>query len=415
MTSETALHTEQDQLVACTISRDVQNFDLLVEDMETELGESWGDLNFEDARQFFRQPESGALKFVAVAIDKEDEGMLAIVADLIKSAKAQNVKVILIADAVSPMALHHLLQLGAEDFIPYPLPENALSEAIARLDAPRKVQAADFIEQGAPKKRSANGVVLPVQSVSGGAGATTLAVNLAWELAHVEKAEPQPRVLLMDLNLQFGSVSTYLDLPRREAVYELLSSTEHMDDEAFKSALTNFNDSISVLTAPTDLLPLDFIESEDLERIMEMARHHFDYVIIDMPSTFVTWSEVILNQADIIFAPFELDMRSAQNILRLRSALRAEDLPFEKYRFLLNRAPKGMDLSAKSRIKRMSESLEIAIEVQLPDGGKAVLQSNDQGLPLAIDAGKNPLRKEIQKLAASIHVRQSETMSAAAQ
>lgn len=415
MTSETALHTEQDQLVACTISRDVQNFDLLIEDMENELGESWGDLSFEDARQFFRQPESGAMKFVAVAIDQEDEGMLAVIADLIKSAKVQDVKVILIADEVSPMALHQLLQLGAEDFIPYPLPENALSEAIARLDAPKKVIAADFVDPGASTEREANGVVLPVQSVSGGAGATTLAVNIAWELAHVEKTAPQPRVLLMDLNLQFGSVSTYLDLPRREAVYELLSSTEHMDDDAFKSALTNFNDQISVLTAPADLLPLDFIDSEDLERIMEMARHHFDYVIIDMPSTFVNWSEVILHQADIIFAPFELDMRSAQNILRLRSALKAEDLPFEKYRFLLNRAPKGMDLSAKSRIKRMSESLEIAIEVQLPDGGKAVLQSNDQGLPMAIEASKNPLRKEIQKLAASIHARQSEEMSAAAQ
>lgn len=415
MTSETALHTEQDQLVACTISRDVQNFDLLIEDMENELGESWGDLSFEDARQFFRQPESGALKFVAVAIDQQDESMLAVIADLIKSAKVQNVKVILIADEVSPMALHQLLQLGAEDFIPYPLPENALAEAIARLDAPKKALATDFFDISANKTRAANGIVLPVQAVSGGAGATTLAVNLAWELAHVEKTEPQPRVLLMDLNLQFGSVSTYLDLPRREAVYELLSSTEHMDDEAFKSALTNFNDRISVLTAPADLLPLDFIETEDLERIMEMARHHFDYVVLDMPSTFVTWSEVILNQADIIFAPFELDMRSAQNILRLRSALRAEDLPFEKYRFLLNRAPKGMDLSAKSRIKRMSESLEIAIEVQLPDGGKAVLQSNDQGLPLGIDASKNPLRKEIQKLAASIHARQSEEMNAAAQ
>jgi pilus assembly protein CpaE len=415
MASETALHTEQDQLVACTISRDVQNFDLLIEDMETELGESWGDLSFEDARQFFRQPESGALKFVAVAIDQDDEGLLAVIADLIKSAKIQNVKVILIADEVSPMALHQLLQLGAEDFIPYPLPENALREAITRLDAPKKVIAADFVDPGTSKTREANGVVLPVQAVSGGAGATTLAVNLAWELAHVEKTGAQPRVLLMDLNLQFGSVSTYLDLPRREAVYELLSSTEHMDDDAFKSALTNFNDQMSVLTAPADLLPLDFIDSEDLERIMEMARHHFDYVIIDMPSTLVNWSEVILNQADIMFAPFELDMRSAQNILRLRSALKAEELPFEKFRFLLNRAPKGMDLSAKSRIKRMSESLEIAIEVQLPDGGKAVLQSNDQGLPLAIEAAKNPLRKEIQKLALSIHARQSDEMSAAAQ
>lgn len=415
MASETTLHTEQDQLVACTISRDVQNFDLLIEDMENELGESWGDLNFEDARQFFRQPESRTLKFVAVALDHKDEDILAVIADLIKLAKVQNIKVILIADEVSPMALHQLLQLGAEDFIPYPLPENALKDAIARLDAPRKVAAADFVDPGKQTARNASGIVLPIQPVTGGAGATTFAVNLAWELANVEKKAPQPRVLLMDLNLQLGSVSTYLDLPRRESVYELLSSTEHMDDEAFMRALTNFNDKMSVLTAPADLLPLDFIENEDLERIMEMARHHFDYIVIDMPSTLVNWSEVIFNQADIMFSPFELDMRSAQNILRLRSALKAEDLPFEKFRFLLNRAPKGMDLSAKSRIKRMSESLEIAIEVQLPDGGKAVLQSNDQGLPLAVDAPKNPLRKEIQKLAMSIHARQSEELSAAAQ
>ncbi|SEK19449.1 AAA family ATPase [Pacificibacter marinus] len=415
MTSETALHTEQDQLIACTISRDVQNFDLLIEDMETELGESWGDLSFEDARQFFRQPESGMLKFVAVAIDHQDESMLAVIADLIKSAKAQDVKVILIADEVSPMALHQLLQLGAEDFIPYPLPENALQDAIARLDAPQKVVASDFVDTGTPSTRAANGIVLPVFGMSGGAGATTLAVNLAWELANVEKSGQQPRVLLMDLNLQFGSVSTYLDLPRREAVYELLSATEHMDDEAFKQALTNFNDKMSVLTAPADLLPLDFIENQDLERLMEMARHHFDYIVIDMPSTLVNWSEIILSQADIMFSPFELDMRSAQNILRLKSALKAEELPFEKFRFLLNRAPKGMDLSAKSRIKRMSESLDIAVEVQLPDGGKAVLQSNDQGLPLAIEAPKNLLRKEIQKLAASLHARQSEDLRAAAQ
>ncbi|RPE67074.1 pilus assembly protein CpaE [Pacificibacter maritimus] len=415
MTSETALQSEQDQLVACTISRDVQNFDLLIEDMENELGESWGDLSFEDARQFFRQAESGGLKFVAIAIDQQDEGLLALIADLIKTIKNQNVKVILVVDEVSPMALHQLLQLGAEDFIPYPLPENALKEAIERLDAPQKVIAADFVDPGTKASRNASGVVLPILAAAGGAGATTLAVNLAWELANVEKKAPKPRVLLIDLNLQIGSVSTYLDLPRREAIYELLSSTDHMDDEAFQQALTNYNDQFSVFTAPADLLPLDFIDTEDLERIMEMARHHFDYVLIDMPTTLVNWSEVIFTQADIIFSPFELDMRSAQNILRLRSALKAEELPFEKFRFLLNRAPKGMDLSAKSRIKRMSESLEIAVDVQLPDGGKQVLQSNDQGAPLGVSAAKNPLRKEIQKLAASIHARQSEQMSAAAQ
>jgi pilus assembly protein CpaE len=51
----------------------------------------------------------------------------------------------------------------------------------------------------------------------------------------------------------------------------------------------------------------------------------------------------------------------------------------------------------------MAESLDISIELQLPDGGKQVSQGSDHGLPLATSAPKNPLRKEIAKLAASIH------------
>jgi len=99
----------------------------------------------------------------------------------------------------------------------------------------------------------------------------------------------------------------------------------------------------------------------------------------------------------------ELDLRSAQNVLRLVRALKAEGLPHEKLRFVLNRAPRFTDLSAKSRVKRMAESLDIAIEVQLPDGGAQVTQSNDHGLPLSETAAKNPLRKEIQKLAKSLY------------
>jgi len=150
------------------------------------------------------------------------------------------------------------------------------------------------------------------------------------------------------------------------------------------------------------MLPLDLISSEDVSRIIDVARNNFDYVIIDMPSTLVQWSEVILNAAHVYFATMELDMRSAQNALRLKRALQAEELPYEKLRYVLNRAPKFTDLSGKSRVKRLSESLDIAIEVQLPDGGKVVAQGADHGQPLAETAAKNPLRKEIAKLAASL-------------
>jgi CheY-like chemotaxis protein len=122
-------------IVACTISRDVQNFDLLIEDMETVLGESWGDLGFGEVLAFLRQPESDAMEFFALAMDKEDEDNLALTSEIITHAKERNIKVILIAEDVTPASLHSLLRNGADEFVPYPLPEGELAQAIERVRA----------------------------------------------------------------------------------------------------------------------------------------------------------------------------------------------------------------------------------------------------------------------------------------
>ena len=46
MTSVATLQPEPAPVLACTISRNVENFDLLIDEMEMEFGENWGDLNF---------------------------------------------------------------------------------------------------------------------------------------------------------------------------------------------------------------------------------------------------------------------------------------------------------------------------------------------------------------------------------
>ncbi len=404
---------EAPQIIACTISRDVQNFDLLIEDMEDALGESWGDLGFAEALAFFGQPEAQSLELVALALDAEDEEDLVLMGEIITQAKARKIKVILIAEDMTPAALHSLLRQGADEFVPYPLPEGELSAAIDRLRATdeSKLQHA---EKAPPLKRGADkdGALIVVHGLAGGTGATTMAVNLAWELATSDKKNA-PKVCLLDLDLQFGAVATFLDLPRREVVYDMLSETEMMDSESFGQALLTYEDRLQVLTAPADMLPLDLINSEDVIRILNIARSQFDYVVVDMPSTLVQWSEAVLNNAHIYFAMLELDMRSAQNALRFKRALQSEDLPVEKLRYVMNRAPKFTDLNAKSRVKRMAESLGISIDVQLPDGGKQITQANDHGTPLANSAAKNPLRREIAKLAASIHDLKAEESKAA--
>jgi len=389
-------------IVACTISRDVQNFDLLIEDMETALGEAWGDLGFGEAMAFFAQPEAETLEFVALAMDSADEANLAQMGEIITQAKARDIKVILIAEEVSPAALHTLLRQGADEFIPYPLPERELQAAIDRLSTPEPEPVAPNNLHALQADSRREGAVIVCHGLAGGTGSTTLAVNLAWELAQMS-TQKTPSVCLLDFDMQQGSVSTYLDLPRREVVMEMLSETEEMDADIFGQALLTFEDKLQVLTAPSEMIPLDFISVEDVERVVEMARSHFDFVIIDMPHTLVQWSETILQMAHVYFALIELDMRSAQNALRMKRALQSEGLPFDKLRFALNRAPKFTDLSGKSRVKRMAESLGISIDLQLPDGGKPITQSCDHGLPLATSNAKNPLRKEIAKLARSLH------------
>lgn len=389
---------EASPITACTISRDVQEFDLLIEDMESALGESWGDLGFSEALAFFNQPEARNLEFVALAIDESDEDDIALLGEVITLAKARGISVILIAEDVSPAALHQLLRQGADEFVPYPLPENELQSAIDRLRRQDEIAPQAVM----PAKTGGDGVLLAVQGIAGGTGATTLAVNLGWELANVDQKDT-PSVCIIDLGLQTGSVATYLDLPRRDVVFEMWADTESMDEEVFSQALVSFDDKMWVLTAPADILPLDMISPEDVQRVLALARARFDYVIVDMPGTLVVWTETVLNAAQIYFCSLELDMRSAQNALRLKRALKSEELPVEKLRFCLNRAPKFTDLNGKSRVKRMAESLEIGIEVQLPDGGKPVMQAGDHGQPLAMTAAKNPLRKEIAKLANSLH------------
>jgi pilus assembly protein CpaE len=408
MTSKATVQSDPAPILACTISRDVQRFDLLIDDMEQELGEAWGDLNFEDALVFLKQPDSTGMQFVAIAVDSEDETELSKMNDVIKAAKAKKIKVLLIANQVSPSVLHQMLKLGADDFVPYPLPEGALHDAIERLRKPAPVMPDGYDPETGlfnpvfKAKGDRNGVILPVHGMAGGVGATTFAANLAWELALTPDSEGM-RVCVIDLDLQFGSIATYLDLPRKEAVLEILTDTASVDADSLIKSMLTFNEKLHVFTAPADMLPLEMVTPEDVSRILDTAQANFDFVIVDMPTTVVAWTEAVLTRAHVYFALLELDLRSAQNILRFVRALKAEALPHDKVRYVLNRAPKFTDLSAKARVKRMAESLDIAIEVQLPDGGEQVTQANDHGLPIAESAGKNPLRKELQKLAKSLY------------
>ncbi|MBM2574848.1 AAA family ATPase [Jannaschia sp. Os4] len=416
MTATAALQPEPAPLRAVTVSRDIQAYDLLIDGMEACLGEAWGDLTFEEADVFVAAGDADGLELMVFALDDTDEGDLDAILAIVKAAKAAGPKIILVADSLSPQGLHALLRVGADDFAPYPISETALAETIDRLQSDRAEVAQVVAAARAAEEQGADAPRLPAtggrtgresrvvafHGLAGGVGATTIATNLAWEVAQTPKGQQPLSVCIMDLDLQFGSVATLMDLPCKSQVLEILSDTDAMDEQAFRQSLSAHKGGVQVFTAPSEIVPYDMVSAEDVLAVLKLARSCFDVTIIDMPQCVTQWTDAVMGEADVYHGVLQLEVRAAQNALRLRKLLRSEGVSPASLGWMLNRAPGKGDLQAKGRIDRMAETLSVEFGHMLPDGKAAVQDAADQGVMLGEAAPKNPLRRELRAMADAI-------------
>lgn len=240
---------------------------------------------------------------------------------------------------------------------------------------------------------------LAVQPLSGGSGATCLAVNLAAELA---RADSKLRVCLLDFNLQFGNVATYLNLPSNSRVLDAYRSMATLDADAFEHCLLRNPkpvENLRIFPAPDEILPIDGLTSTDLGRIVALARASADLVILDLPHLIADWSEAAFRESDIVLAVALLDVRSAQNAARLRDLLRSETLTRAKLLYLLNRVPRKPSALWQEERKEFEKAAGSAFFWQLPDGGEEPSAAMNRGLPLYDQAASNPFRLRIRDLA----------------
>ena len=400
-------------LRAVVVARDVAGFELLADAMELELGAAWTDMDPASAHPFLRADAARALRFVVVAADAEDETDPNAVRDVIRHASSVGLKVILVSSGLSRAAEDDLAENGVDGRLPYPFKGTALRETIRRVEASPKAGApragAAGVAGGTDGRRAGDhaaerrhGAIYAVQSAAGGDGATTFAVNLAWELATVSR-EDAPRVCLIDLDLQFGSAATYLDLPQKPVIFEILSDISAMDEQAFRQALTPFKDRLNVFTAPADILPFDLVGPDEIGGLLRLARTCFDVVVVDMPRAITGWTETVFGLSDRYFVTCGLEVRSAQNALRFQKLLQLEGMATERLAFVLNRAPGRLDPGGRGRVDRMATSLGVAFHAVLPDGGRPVTDVNDQAGTLGLAAPKNALTRAIRDVAGGLH------------
>ncbi len=257
-----------------------------------------------------------------------------------------------------------LLGAGVTDYLVKPVTGQELRRTI--LTAGR---AEDQAEQ------SVNGRVGAVIGARGGVGSSSIAIGVAWALAH----EHRKQVALVDLDMHFGTVALSLDLEPGNGLRSALENADRIDSLFVASALVHLSDTLFVLGGEESLDQPFPVEPEPLELLVAELRRIFDMVVLDVPRHLVPAIGPALATMNGLAVATDLSLAGLRDTVRIRTGLTrmAPDVPV---RVVASRVglEKGAELSPAEFEKGLGAKID-HIVAEEPRAAKAALN----GKPLA--------------------------------
>jgi len=194
-----------------------------------------------------------------------------------------------------------LSKRGVHEYVPMPIDPGHLIEAVLALcvdpDAARQGRLISFI------------------GASGGAGSTTLANNVAWQLGKTFDAE----VTLIDLDLAFGTVGLDFNLESPQTAAQALAQAERLDAQMLERFFAKHNDNLNLLTSPGDCEISGDIDPLAVDQLLKAARRNAAWVVVNLPHCWNGWVRHVLDASD------DIVMTAAPSLASLRSAKSAAE------------------------------------------------------------------------------------------
>jgi pilus assembly protein CpaE len=253
------------------------------------------------------------------------------------------------------------------------------------------------------EKRSAGsashmGKVTTVFSPKGGIGKTVVSTNLAATFAKYHKS----RVLLLDLDLQFGDAAIMLGIEPEKTIYDLVVAPGELDSEKLAGYTTAHPCGLDVLPAPIRPEDAELVTEGKLARLLEVARSSYDTIIVDTSPFFHGPMLATLDRTDNLLLLCGLDLPTIKNVRLGLQTLELLSYPQERIRVILNRANTNVGLKRSE----VEETLRTKVHVELPSD-RAVPMAVNRGKPVALAEPGADFSKAIRNLADQIAARNS--------
>lgn len=331
---------------------------------------------------------------VMFATDPDNAADLSAIKTLNARRDSDTVFLALADSDISLSRARALSDAGVDDVLPYPMSDEELSRQIEKWL--KKLAAA------AAASGDRRGVVLPVVKARGGIGSTTVAVNLADSLMTRKsrfRKEVSNSVVIVDLDVQFGTVGDFLDVDPQEAFVQMARGGVVPDALWVEQTISETPGGLKVLTAPEEFMPLDSVNEAQIAALIDTLSRSHDYVVVDMPRALVAWVEPVMAAADEAIFVTDTTVPSIRATRRLIDFFRGEN-PTLETNVVINHEKKPM-VQAQHH-KEAARVLEQKFEHWLPHDPKAARLAIDYGKPLSEVAPRSDLSKSIAHLAKSI-------------
>jgi pilus assembly protein CpaE len=280
---------------------------------------------------------------------------------------------------------------GARDYITKPFSEEELLSAIKkvyRLENRRKnKEVIEQVGQGDPQ-------IITLFGAKGGVGKTTIAANLAVSLHNMSNK----RVVLLDLDVQFGDVSALLNIIPKQTLSHLVQETGDIDIELLESyAIRHSESGVDLIAAPLRPEYAEMVNAESVDKILRVLKQIYDYIIVDTSCAYNDINLTSMDLANQILIVMSLDLITVKNTKLALEAL--ESLQHRsKTQLILNKSNKEFGLKTED----VERTIRSSISFNISDSEKIVLNSINKGIPFVISNPTVKISQEIEQIAWSV-------------
>ena len=276
------------------------------------------------------------------------------------------------------------LRIGIKGFLSQPLGKEEVKEALASVKR-RKQQQVTSGQSSMP------GQIIYVMGSKGGVGTTTVAVNLAMKFAEKKTMS----VALVDMNSVFGEVPLFLSIKPTYHWGEIVENVNRLDTTYLMNVLARHPSGVHVLPSPSYLNGHPPAIPETMDRLLNLMRKTFDYVVIDGGQSLDGPSLKAIEMSDKVLFITLLNLPCLANTNKVLKSLSNIGIqPTDRFKIVINRFLKKSDIS----LKEAGDSVRSEIFWTIPNDYKKTMSAINQGKALQEIAPRAPITKNIAAL-----------------